>query len=92
MTSVGQFYGSSSEKQIGMVVVLVPHKFNQESGTGSGSFKKKSNSSSVSEISLCSDLILTDWEWILTHQLTPVSVLLFFKKEYCGSSFGSPHK
>jgi hypothetical protein len=25
MTSVGRFYGSSSEKQIGMVLVLVPH-------------------------------------------------------------------
>jgi len=80
--------GSSSEKQIGMVLVLVPHI----NSTGSVFFKKNSNSSSVSEISLCSDLILTDWEWILTHQLTPISVLLFFKKEYCGSSVGSTHK
>ncbi len=80
--------GSSSEKQIGMVLVLVPHI----NSTGSVFKKNKSNSSSVSEISLCSDLILTDWEWILTHQLTPISVQLFFKKEYCGSSVGSTHK
>jgi hypothetical protein len=92
MTSVGWFYGSSSEKQIGMVLVLVPHINSTRNLVLDLVFKKKSNSSSVSEISLCLDMMLTDWEWILTHQLTPVSVLLFFKKEYCGSSFGSPHK